>query len=95
MTSSTRTGEIYIEAGDEDHRRETSRRSTRRASTASSCSTSTTSTGPYIRNTLKADKNETATRAVDIYRVMRPGEPPTRETAEALFDTACSSMRAL
>jgi DNA-directed RNA polymerase subunit beta len=28
---------------------------------------------------------------IDIYRVMRPGEPPTRETAEALF-TACSSI---
>jgi DNA-directed RNA polymerase subunit beta len=44
------------------------------------------STGPWIRNTLKADKAEDRDHALaDIYRVMRPGEPPTRETAEALF----------
>ena len=44
-------------------------------------------TGPWIRNTLKADKAEDRDHALaDIYRVMRPGEPPTRETAEALFD---------
>ena len=43
--------------------------------------------GPWIRNTMKADKAEDRDQALsDIYRVMRPGEPPTRETAEALFD---------
>ena len=43
-------------------------------------------TGPWIRNTLKADKSEDGDSALaDIYRVMRPGEPPTRETADALF----------
>jgi DNA-directed RNA polymerase subunit beta len=43
-------------------------------------------TGPWIRNTMKADKAEDRDQALaDIYRVMRPGEPPTRETAEALF----------
>ena len=42
---------------------------------------------PYIRNTLKLDKNENREQALfDIYRVMRPGEPPTIETAEALFN---------
>ncbi len=42
--------------------------------------------GPYIRNTLAIDKNATREDAlIDIYRVMRPGEPPTLETAEALF----------
>ncbi len=42
--------------------------------------------GPYIRNTLSADKNASREEAlIDIYRVMRPGEPPTLETAEALF----------
>ncbi|NQV48044.1 MAG: DNA-directed RNA polymerase subunit beta [Rhodospirillaceae bacterium] len=44
--------------------------------------------GPYIRNTLAVDKNTTREEAlIDIYRVMRPGEPPTLETAEALFKT--------
>ncbi len=42
--------------------------------------------GAYIRNTLATDKNESREDAlIDIYRVMRPGEPPTLETAEAMF----------
>ena len=42
--------------------------------------------GPYIRNTLAVDKNQSREDALfDIYRVMRPGEPPTVETAEAMF----------
>jgi DNA-directed RNA polymerase subunit beta len=44
------------------------------------------SNGPWIRNTLTVDKNSNRDDAlIDIYRVMRPGEPPTPETAEALF----------
>ena len=44
------------------------------------------SNGPWIRNTLAVDKNANRDDAlIDIYRVMRPGEPPTQETAEALF----------
>ena len=44
--------------------------------------------GPYMRNTLALDKNATREDAlIDIYRVMRPGEPPTLETAEALFSS--------
>jgi len=42
--------------------------------------------GPYMRNTLAVDKNSNREEALfDIYRVMRPGEPPTLETAEAMF----------
>jgi len=44
--------------------------------------------GAYIRNTMAADKNHNRDSALmDIYRVMRPGEPPTVEAASALFDT--------
>ena len=44
--------------------------------------------GPYIRNTMAMDKNMNRdTALMDIYRVMRPGEPPTVEAASALFDT--------
>jgi DNA-directed RNA polymerase subunit beta len=47
--------------------------------------------GPYIRNTLAADKNSNREEAlIDIYRVMRPGEPPTLEQAEPC-SRACSS----
>ena len=42
--------------------------------------------GPYIRNTLAVDKNSSRDEALfDIYRVMRPGEPPTVDSAEAMF----------
>ncbi len=45
-------------------------------------------TGPYIRNTMAVDKNMGRdTALMDIYRVMRPGEPPTVEAASHLFDT--------
>ena len=44
--------------------------------------------GPYMRNTMAQDKNMNRESALmDIYRVMRPGEPPTVEAASALFDT--------
>ena len=42
--------------------------------------------GPYLRNTMAVDKNVGREQALmDIYRVMRPGEPPTLEAAETLF----------
>lgn len=44
--------------------------------------------GGYIRNTLFADKNqEQGPALMDIFRVLRPGEPPTFDTAKALFDS--------
>ncbi|PHQ99777.1 MAG: DNA-directed RNA polymerase subunit beta [Marinosulfonomonas sp.] len=44
--------------------------------------------GPYMRNTMAVDKNMGRdTALMDIYRVMRPGEPPTVESASALFET--------
>ena len=43
--------------------------------------------GPYLRNTLDADKNLTVEEAlIDIYRMMRPGEPPTVDAATGLFN---------
>jgi DNA-directed RNA polymerase subunit beta len=42
--------------------------------------------GAFIRNTLHVDKNSNTEEALlDIYRVMRPGEPPTPDAAAALF----------
>ena len=42
--------------------------------------------GPYISDTLKIDPSKTDLEAkVEIYRMMRPGEPPTKESAENLF----------
>ena len=43
--------------------------------------------GPYISNTLRADSTTNKLEAlVEIYRMMRPGEPPTKESAETLFN---------
>ncbi|MBE8718657.1 DNA-directed RNA polymerase subunit beta [Cellvibrio polysaccharolyticus] len=42
--------------------------------------------GPFISETLRVDPTRTALESlVEIYRMMRPGEPPTKESAEALF----------
>ena len=44
--------------------------------------------GPYLRNTMVSDKNFNREMALeDIYKVMRPGEPPTIEAAAELFDS--------
>ncbi len=44
--------------------------------------------GPYISNTLNIDSASSQLEAlVEIYRMMRPGEPPTRESAESLFQS--------
>jgi DNA-directed RNA polymerase subunit beta len=42
--------------------------------------------GPYISNTLKIDPSKSELEAlVEIYRMMRPGEPPTKDAAQNLF----------
>src|SRR5690554_1547973 len=42
--------------------------------------------GPFVSETLRIDPTRTQLEAlVEIYRMMRPGEPPTKESAEALF----------
>ena len=42
--------------------------------------------GPFISDTLRTDATTTQLEAlVEIYRMMRPGEPPTKESAENLF----------
>ena len=43
--------------------------------------------GPYIADTLRADSTSNEIEAlVEIYRMMRPGEPPTKEAATTLFN---------
>ncbi|MBB6123855.1 DNA-directed RNA polymerase subunit beta [Sphingobium subterraneum] len=81
------TGEIYIEAGDEVSPENLEKLDKAGIETLELLDIDHVTTGPWIRNTLKADKAEERDQALsDIYRVMRPGEPPTRETAEALFE---------
>ncbi len=81
------TGRIWIEAGDEVSPENLDVLDRNGVDRLDLLDIDHVSTGPWIRNTMKADKAEDRDHALaDIYRVMRPGEPPTRETAEALFD---------
>jgi len=81
-----KTGEIYIEAGDEVSPENLERLDQAGIDRIELLDIDHVTTGAWMRNTLKADKSEDRDSALaDIYRVMRPGEPPTRETADALF----------
>jgi len=84
----TKTGQIYAEAGDELTPENIELIIEAGISELSVLNIDHINVGPYIRTTLAADKNDSREGAlVDIYRVMRPGEPPTTETAEALFQS--------
>ncbi len=83
-----KTGEIYVEAGDEITEEVLEVFDNAKINKISTLAIDHINVGPYIRNTLAVDKNSIREEAlIDIYRVMRPGEPPTLETAEALFNT--------
>ena len=52
--------------------------------------------GPFMSDTLRADPTGNQLEAlVEIYRMMRPGEPPTKESAEALFENLFLSFAIL
>ena len=80
------SGEIYAEAGDELDVAAIASLEEQGFSTIDVLDIDHVTVGPYIRNTLRLDKNAIREDALfDIYRVMRPGEPPTVEAAEAMF----------
>ena len=82
------TGQIYAEAGDELSEEAMELIIEAGITELAVLNIDFVNVGPYIRNTLAADKNESREGAlVDIYRVMRPGEPPTAEAAEDLFNS--------
>jgi DNA-directed RNA polymerase subunit beta len=80
------TGEIYAEAGDELNPDLLAALEEQGFDTLDVLDIDDVTVGAYIRNTLRVDKNTAREDALfDIYRVMRPGEPPTVEAAEAMF----------
>jgi DNA-directed RNA polymerase subunit beta len=80
------TGEIYVEAGQEITEPTVAALNAAGIHEVHTLAIDHINVGPYIRNTLAVDRNTTREEALfDIYRVMRPGEPPTLESAEALF----------
>ncbi len=81
-----KTGRIFVEAGEELTADQIAKLEKAGFSDVRVLDIDHVNVGAYIRNTLMADKVEEHEHALaEIYRVMRPGEPPTRETAEALF----------
>ncbi|MCP1335177.1 DNA-directed RNA polymerase subunit beta [Futiania mangrovi] len=80
------TGEVYVEAGDELDVNKIAALVEAGYDELAVLDIDHVSKGAHLRNTLAIDKNDGREQAlIDIYRVMRPGEPPTLETAEALF----------
>src|SRR6202012_5797536 len=70
------TGEIYVEAGDELTADALATLDEAGIKEVEVLNIDGISIGPYIRNTLNVDKNHSREQAlIDIYRVMRPGEP--------------------
>lgn len=81
-----KTGEIIADAGAELNEEVLTNISAAKVGEIKVLYIDNVNVGPYIRNTLEADKNHNREEALlDIYRVMRPGEPPTYETADQLF----------
>ena len=82
----TKTGEIYVEAGEEITEKNLKLLNDAGYRELPVLDIDHVNVGAYIRNTLAVDKNMTREDALfDIYRVMRPGEPPTLDTAQAMF----------
>ena len=82
------TGEVYAEAGEEITEELMARFVENGNDEISILFIDNVNFGPHLRNTLAADRNTCREEAlVDIYRVMRPGEPPTLESSHALFQS--------
>src|SRR6185369_11085537 len=83
-----KTGEIYVEAGEEITEKNLKVLNEAGYKELPVLDIDHVNVGAYIRNTLAVDKNMTREDALfDVYRVMRPGEPPTVDTAEAMFNS--------
>ena len=81
-----KTGEVVLEAGDELTEDDFAKLNEMKMKELPLLHVDYVRVGPYIRNTLVADKNTTREEAlIDIYKIMRPGELPVVETADTLF----------
>ncbi|MDF2234325.1 DNA-directed RNA polymerase subunit beta [Albimonas sp. CAU 1670] len=81
-----KTGAIYVEAGDELNEENVQELLDAGFDEIPTLDVDI-SIGPWMRNTMAADKNMNREQALlDIYRVMRPGEPPTVDAAETMFN---------
>lgn len=81
-----KTGEVLADAGAELNEEVLNKLAENKVTELSILYIDGVNVGPYIRNTLEVDKNHCREEALlDIYRVMRPGEPATLEASHQLF----------
>ncbi|TNF92445.1 MAG: DNA-directed RNA polymerase subunit beta [Gammaproteobacteria bacterium] len=82
----TETGEVIANANDELTEELLTALSEHGVDEIQTIYTNDLDCGPYISNTLRIDVTTTQLEAlIEIYRMMRPGEPPTKESATNLF----------
>ncbi len=83
-----KTGEIYAEAGEEITEKNLKLLNEQATRSCRSSTSITSMSAPISATRLSIDKNMTREEALfDIYRVMRPGEPPTLDTAQTMFNS--------
>ena len=81
------TGEIYVEAGDQISADSMNVLNELKLKSFDVLYIDHVNVGPYLLNTLQIDKNQNREEALmDLYRSLRPGEPPTVEGGQALFN---------
>ena len=82
----TETGEVIANANDEVTGDLLEKFREHRVGTFETLYTNDVDRGPYMSRTMTADSTQSQLEAqVEIYRMMRPGEPPTKDAAQTLF----------
>ena len=82
----TKTGEVLVECNAEINEEVLAILTEQGVKTIETLYTNDLDCGPFISDTLRTDSTRNELEAlVEIYRMMRPGEPPTKESAENLF----------
>ena len=83
-----KTGEIFVEAGDEITEELLSLFEVEKINEIPILLIDNINFSPFVRNTLAADKSFDKNSALfEIYKILRPGEPPTVESASSLFNS--------
>ena len=81
-----KTGEVVVECNSELNDEILTRLTEMGINSIDTLYTNELDCGPYVSHTLRLDSTRNELEAlVEIYRMMRPGEPPTKESAENLF----------
>ncbi len=87
MSSNTDTGEVLAKANEVLTAASVEKLIEANITEVNTLYTNDLDRGPYISDTLRIDPSKTRLEAlVEIYRMMRPGEPPTKDAAENLFN---------